>query len=92
MAQPAVSSQDLGNVVAGALIAATTFFIGKIAVENIVQSRKEHFARRGQPKEAVKAKETTLDGVVKLAGMGFGLYRMTVDLPALYDEIKKLNP
>ena len=87
----AISSKDVGNVVAGALIAASTFFVGKIAVESIIAHRKETFERKGKPKEAVKAKETTLDGIVKVAGIGFGLWRMTQDLPALYDEIKKLN-
>lgn len=84
-------SNDIGNVVAGALIAASTFFVGKIAVESIIAHRKETFSRKGKPKAAVKAKETTLDGIVKVAGIGFGLWRMTQDLPALYDEIKKLN-
>lgn len=74
-------------MLAGAMIAASTFFVGKIAVESIIAHRKETFSRKGQPKAAVKAKETTLDGIVKLMGMGFGLYRMSVDLPELVKQI-----
>lgn len=86
-----VNSQDFGNVLAGAMIAASTFFVGKIAVESIVAHRKETFARKGQPKPAVKAKETTLDGLFKVFGIGFGLYRMTVDLPELVKQIEEMT-
>lgn len=85
-------SAGFGDVLAGVLVGASAFLVGKIAVDQILIARKERFERKGQPKEAVRAKETTLDGIVKLFGIGFSVYRMTVDLPALYDEIKKLNP
>ena len=86
-----VSSKDFGNVLAGAMIAASTFFVGKIAVESIVAHRKETFARKGQPKEAVKAKETTLDGIVKIAACGFGLWRMVNDLPELVKQVEEMS-
>lgn len=85
----AVSSKDLGNVIAGFLVMTSAFLVGKIAVDSVVAHRKESFNRKGQPKAAVKAKETTLDGIVKVAGVGFGLYRMAHDLPEFVKQVQE---
>jgi len=87
----AVSSNDFGNVIAGFLVMASAFAVGKIAVDNIAAHRRENFQRKGQPKEAVKAKESTLDGIVKVAGIGFGLYRMVHDLPELVKQVESFT-
>ena len=87
-----VAAQDYANVALGAMVAASTFIVGKIVVENILQSRREHFERKGQPAEAVKARETTLDGVMKLAGITFSLYQLSQQLPEVVAEAKKLLP
>ena len=63
--------------------------MGKIAVNAIIEGRKEHFEKKGQPAAAVKAKETTLDGVMKLAITGFSLWQMSQELPAVLAEAKK---
>lgn len=86
-----INSSDVGNVAAGFMIALSTFFVGKIAVESIIAHRKENFSRKGQSKAAVKAKETTLDGVFKLVGMGLGGYQLIKGVPELLDEVKKLT-
>ncbi len=91
MAQPsgAPSTQDYANVALGFVCFAATFLMGKIAVNAIIESRKEHFSRKGQPAPAVKAKETTFDGVMKLAFTGFSLYQMSQDLPEVLAEVNK---
>ncbi len=91
MAAP-TNNLRFGDVLAGALVGASAFLVGKIAVDQVLMARRERFDRKGQPKAAVKSRETTLDGIMKVFGIGFSAYRMTVDLPELYGEIKKLTP
>jgi len=88
----AVGPQDYANVAVGAIIAASTFLVGKIIIENILQSRREHFDRKGQPPAAVKAKETTGDGILKLAGTVFSIWQISQQLPELTAEAKKYLP
>lgn len=86
----ALGTQDLANVALGAITMTATFLVGKIVVENIIQSRKEHFDKKGQPPAAVKAKETTMDGIVKLLGMGLSLWQMQKQLPVVIAEAQKM--
>ncbi len=88
----AVTAQDFSNVAAGALIAASTFLVGKIVVENIIQSRQERFDRKGQPPAAIKARETTADGIMKLVGAAFSIWQLTQQFPELMTEAKKYIP
>ncbi len=87
-----VTTQDYANVALGAIIAASTFLVGKIVVENIVQSRREHFDKKGQPPAAVKARETTGDGIMKLVGVAFSLWQLSQELPEVVAEAKKYLP
>lgn len=84
------AAQDYANVALGAVCMVATFLVGKIVVESIIASRREHFDAAGQPPEAVKAKETTFDGVVKFAVMGYSLYSLQQELPELLGEVKAL--
>ena len=86
----AVSSQDLANVVLGAVTMTATFLLGKIIVNSIIESRKEHFDAKGQPPAAVKAKETTMDGIVKVLSMGYSMYMLSQELPIVLKEAEKL--
>jgi len=65
--------------------------VGKIAVESIIESRKENFDPKGQPPEAVKAKETTVDGIIKFAVMGYSIWSLQEEVPALLAELKGLT-
>ncbi len=87
-----IVAQDYANVAVGAIIAVSTFMMGKIVIENILQSRREHFDSKGQPPAAVKSKETTLDGVLKLAGMAFSIYQITTQFPEVVTEAKRYIP
>jgi len=84
-----VTSQDYANVVLGFMCVTATFLVGKIAVESIIKSRREHFDPKGQPPEAIKAKESTMDGVIKLAVMGYSLYSLQTEVPELLAQIKE---
>jgi len=86
----APTTQDYANIGLGFVAFLATFMVGKIAVNAILESRKEHFEKKGQPPAAVKAKETTLEGVLKLAFTGFSLYQMSKDLPEVLTEAQKL--
>lgn len=88
--QSAVTAQDLSNVFIGFAVLFGTFMVGKIAVESIIESRREHFDAKGQPPEAVKSKETTMDGLIKFAVMGYSIYSLQDELPALLTEVKGL--
>ena len=85
-----VTSQDYANVVVGFMCVLATFMVGKIAVESIVKSRSEHFDPKGQPPAAVKAKESTMDGVIKLAVMGYSIYSLQTEVPELLSTVKGL--
>lgn len=87
-----VTAQDGANVAVGAIIAASTFLAGKIIVENIIQSRREHFDAKGQPPAAVKSRETTGDGVMKLIGVVFSLWQLSQQFPEVAAEAKKYLP
>ncbi len=91
MAQPsgAPATQDYANVALGFICFASTFLLGKVIVNAVIEGRKERFDRKGQPAPAVKAKETTLDGVMKLAFTGFSLYQMSQDLPEVLAEVNR---
>lgn len=84
-----ITTQDYANVALGAIIATATFLMGKIAIESAITARKEHFDAKGQPPAAVKAKETTFDGIMKVAVTCFSLWQIKEELPALLDEAKK---
>jgi len=84
-----LAAQDWANGTLGILCLVGTFMVGKIAVDNIIQSRKEHFDRKGQPPAAVKAKETTLDGMIKLAASAFSVYQITQQFPEVVKEARK---
>jgi len=86
-----LSPQDGANIALGFIAFLATFMMGKIAVNAILESRKEHFEKKGQPPAAVKAKETTLDGIMKIAATGYSLWRLQQDLPEVIAEIKKLG-
>jgi len=86
----AVRGQDLANVVLGAITMTATFLLGKIIVNSIIESRKEHFDAKGQPPAAVKAKETTVDGIVKVLSMGYSMYMLSQELPIVLKEAEKL--
>jgi hypothetical protein len=88
----AVGPQDYANVAVGAIIAASTFLMGKIVVENILKSRKERFDAKGQPPSAVKSKETTFDGVLKLVGVAVTLYQIAQQFPEVAAEARKYLP
>lgn len=81
--------QDYVNVAVGFAVLLSTFIVGKIAVQSIIESRQEHFERKGQPPAAVESKETTMDGVVKFLGTGYGLYMMSRQLPEVWKEAEK---
>lgn len=85
-------TQGYADVALGAMTAAATFLIGKIVVENFLQSRRERFESKGQPPEAVKARETTMDGIMKLAGITFSIWQLSQQLPEVAAEAKKLLP
>lgn len=94
MASPAanaggVSTQDFANVALGAMVAVSTFMVGKIAVESAMKLRVERFKRKGQPRAAVKAKETTADGIVKLLGITLTIWQISQDFPQVAAEAKK---
>ncbi len=91
-ASGAPSTQDAANVALGIICFASTFLLGKIVVNAIIEGRKEHFSRKGQPAPAVKAKESTFDGVMKLAATGYSIWRLQQDLPDVLAAIKKLSP
>lgn len=86
-----VNSQDLANVALGAMTMVATFLVGKIIVNSIIEGRKEHFDAKGQPPAAVKAKETTMDGIVKILGMGYSMYMLSQELPIVLAEAQKLT-
>lgn len=85
-----LTTQDYANIAVGGMVLVGTFIVGKIVVESILQSRKEHFEAKGQPPAAVQAKETTMDGIVKLLVMGYSLYTMSQQLPELTGEVQKM--
>jgi hypothetical protein len=89
-AQGAPTTQDYANVALGFVAFLATFLVGKIAVNAIIESRKEHFDKKGQPPAAVKAKESTLDGVMKVAGTGYAIWSIMHDLPDVLVEAKKV--
>ena len=63
--------------------------VGKICVDSAIASRKEHFERKGQPPAAVKAKESTMDGVFKCIGMALGMYQLYKQAPIVFKEAQK---
>jgi len=83
-----VTSQDYANVLLGAMCMTAAFLVGEIVVKSIIEARREHFDAAGQPPEAVKAKESTVDGVVKFAAMGYSLWTLQAEVPALLRELK----
>src|SRR5882757_1902568 len=83
-----VTSQDYANMVVGFMCVMATFLVGKIVVESIIKSRREHFDPKGQPPEAVKAKESTMDGIIKLAVMGYSIYSLQTEVPELLSSVK----
>ncbi len=85
-----LTTQDYANVAVGVMVLVGTFMVGKIGVDSALAARKEHFDRKGQPPAAVAAKESTMDGVMKVFGVGYGLVLMSQQLPVLYEEAKKL--
>lgn len=85
-----LTNQDLANVALGAITMTATFLLGKIIVNSIIESRKEHFNAKGQPPAAVKAKETTMDGIVKVLSMGYSMYMLNQELPIVLKEAGKL--
>lgn len=89
-AQTGITAQDYANVAVGFMCVAATFLVGKIAVESIIKSRREHFDPKGQPPEAVKAKESTMDGIIKLAVMGYSIYSLQTEVPELLGSVKGL--
>lgn len=96
MASPAapsgISAQDYANVALGAMVAVGTFMVGKIVVESVIKLREERFQRRGQPRAAVKSRETTADGVVKLLGVTFTIWQISQDFPQVAAEVKRYLP
>ena len=84
-----LTSQDYANIALGAMTMTATFLVGKIIVNSIIESRKEHFDAKGQPPAAVKARETTLDGIVKVFGMGYSMYLLSQELPIVIAETRK---
>jgi hypothetical protein len=87
-----VTAQDYSNVFIGFAVLFGTFMIGKIAVESIVAARREHFDSKGQPPEAVKAKETAVDGIVKLVAFALSANEIVTEFPSLMTEAKKYLP
>jgi hypothetical protein len=85
-----LTTQDYANVALGVMVLYGTFMVGKIAVDSIVAARQEHFERKGQPPAAVVAKESTLDGIVKVLGMGYSFYVLSQQLPVVLTEAQKL--
>jgi hypothetical protein len=85
-----ITAQDFGNVAGGFMVFAATFFVGKIVVSSIIEARKEHFDAKGQPPAAVKSKETTGDGLVKLLGIGLTVYQITNSAPEIVSQVQKL--
>lgn len=85
-----LGAQDYANVALAGMSLVATFIVGRIAVDSIIEQRRENFERKGQPKEAVKAKETTMDGVVKLAGTIYSIYMLQQQVPGLLAEARKL--
>lgn len=83
-------AQDYANVALAGMALVATFLVGRIAVDSIIEHRRENFSRKGQPKEAIKAKETTMDGIVKIAGTVYSMYMIQQQLPGLLAEAKKL--
>lgn len=93
MAERQLAAQDYANLFLGGLCLVGTFMVGRIAVDSVLEARKERFERKGQPPAAVKAKETTLDGIMKVAATAFSLYQLQQQLPVVISETKKLlNP
>jgi hypothetical protein len=90
MAERPLVAQDYANMALGALALVGTFMVGRIAVDSIIEARKEHFDRKGQPPAAVKAKETTMDGIVKMAATAFSMWQLQQQLPEVMKEAKKL--
>jgi len=87
-----IASQDIANVALGAITLTATFLLGRIVVDSIIQTRKERFDAKGQPPAAVKSKETTFDGVLKLVGVAVTLYQITQQFPEVAAEAKKYLP
>lgn len=85
-----LSTQDYCNLALGGLALVGTFMVGKIAVDSIIEARKERFDPKGQPKAAVKARESTLDGVMKVLATGYSVYTINQQMPELLGEVKKL--
>lgn len=81
--------QDYVNIGVGFAVLLSTFIVGKIAVQSIIAARQEHFDRKGQSPAAIESKETTMDGVVKFLGTGYGLYMMSKQLPEIWKEAQK---
>jgi hypothetical protein len=90
MAERPLTTQDYANIAVGGIIMIGTFIVGKIAVESAVESRREHFEAKGQPPAAVQAKETAMDGVMKLLAAGLSFYTLSQQLPELLKETQKL--
>lgn len=85
-----LAAQDYANVALAGIALAATFMVGRIAVDSMIESRREHFSRKGQPKEAINAKETTMDGIAKIAGTVYSMYLIQQQLPGVLAEAKKL--
>ncbi len=87
MAERPLVAQDWANISLGLLCLVGTFAVGKIAVNSIIEARKEHFDRRGQPPVAIKARESTIDGLVKVAATGFSIYQIFEQLPKVLSDL-----
>lgn len=85
-----LTTQDYANVALGGIVMVGTFIVGRIAVDSVFEARREHFDAKGQPPAAVQAKETTLDGILKMAVMAFSMYQLQKQLPELAKEAQKL--
>lgn len=90
MAARPLTTQDYANIAVGGMVLVGTFIVGKIAVESIIEARREHFDAKGQPPAAVQAKETTMDGIVKLLVTGYSIYTMSQQFPQLTGEVQKM--
>jgi len=87
-----LTSQDYGNIAGGFIVFLSTFLVGRIVVNSIIEARKEHFDPKGQPPAAVKSKETTGDGLIKLIGVGLTIYQITNGAPEIVAAAKKYFP
>ena len=85
-----LTGRDCVNVAVGFMVFYGAFTVAKIGIDSAMQAQRERFDSKGQPPAATRAKESTLDGIVKILGVGLGIWQMSQQLPVVIEEGRRL--